>query len=56
MKTKNGTTELTEAQIDDVLLTLMQKQIDEQVRSNKVIEGVLNDICNAVDRLSDKEI
>lgn len=47
--------ELTDAQIDDVLLTLMQKQIDEQIRSNKVIEGILFDINNAMERIADMQ-
>ena len=44
--------ELTEDQIDNVLITLKQKEIDEQLRSNKVIEGVLNDISNGIDRIA----
>lgn len=35
---------LSDSQIDNVLITLKQKEIDEQVRSNKVVEGVLKDI------------
>ena len=41
--------ELTEDQVNDALITLKQKEVDEQIRSNKVIEGVLKDICNAAE-------
>ena len=43
---------LSESQIDEILMKLKQKQIDEQIRSNKVIEGILNDISNGIDRIA----
>lgn len=47
---------LSNGEIDKALIRLAEKQIKEQIRSNKVIEGILKDIYNAIDRLSDKEI
>jgi hypothetical protein len=44
---------LSDSQIDNVLIDLKQKEIDEQTRSNKVIEGVLKDISNGIDRIAD---
>ena len=39
-----------DSQVNRALMVLKQKEIDEQVRSNKVIEGVLKDIFNGIDR------
>ena len=38
------------------LVYLQGQRLEETIRSNKLIEGVLKDICNAVDRLSDKDV
>ena len=44
---------LSNAQIDNVFIKLKQQEIEEQIRSNKVIEGILKDICNNTDRIAD---
>ena len=41
-----------DSQVDNVLIRLKQKQIDEQIRSNKVIEGILKDIWLCSDRVA----
>ena len=44
---------LSNDQIDNILIKLKQKEIEEQIRNNKVIEGILKDICNNTDRIAD---
>lgn len=36
---------LSSGEIDNALIKLKEKEVAEQIRSNKVIEGVLKDIC-----------
>lgn len=43
---------LSDSQIDNTLIALKQQEIAEQIRSNKVIEGILKDIRNTVDRFA----
>jgi hypothetical protein len=45
--------DLSASQIDNILIVLKQKEIDEQIRSNKVIEGLLMDISNSSERIAD---
>jgi len=45
---------LSDNQIDNVLIRLKQKEINEQIRSDKVNEGVLKDISNGIDRIADE--
>lgn len=45
---------LTADQVDQVLIKIKQKEIEEQIRSNKVIEGVLRDISGGIDRIADQ--
>jgi len=41
----------SDSQIDNILIRLKQKEVDEQIRSNKVIEGLLRDIYFGIDRI-----
>lgn len=43
---------LTDSQIDNILIRLKQREVDEQIRSNKVVEGVLQDIWAGVDTVA----
>ena len=43
---------LTSIQIGNNLLALSQRELDEKIRSNKVIEGILYDISNGIDRIA----
>ena len=43
---------MNEENIVKILAKLKQKEIDEQIRSNKVIEAILKDISNSVDRIA----
>jgi len=43
---------VSDSQVNKALMILKQKEVDEQIRSNKVIEGVLNDIYGGVDRIA----
>ena len=36
------------------LVKSIDKMIDEKIRSDKVIEGVLKDISNGIDRIADR--
>lgn len=49
------TSGLTKDDIDRVLICLKSKEIEEQIRSNKVIEGVLRDIHAAIQNIADRE-
>ena len=44
---------LTADQVDQALISLKQKEIDEQIRSDKVLEGILKDIGNSLERIAD---
>ena len=39
---------ISDSEIDNVLIELKQKEIDEQIRSNKVIEEILKDIYGEI--------
>ena len=44
---------LDSREIDNALIRLKQKEIDEQTRSNKVVEGVLKDIQGGIERIAE---
>lgn len=44
--------EMTEINGKRALLSLAEKRVDEQLRSDKVLEGVLLDLCSGVDRIA----
>ena len=44
---------LDSREIDNALIRLKQKEIDEQIRSNKIVEGVLKDIQGGIERIAE---
>ena len=47
---------LNSSQIDNALIRLKEKEIAEQIRSNKVVEGILKDISHGLFSLNKESI